>query len=1160
VDSLLISLVTSLGRRRSRDEIIDAMWPEANPQAGASNLRYIMHLLRRNLGGGDPSPVLSERSWIALNPAYRWDVDLERFEELIASGQDIACLQEAAELRRGEPLIEARYDDWAIPIRARMQREWREVCLGLGRLHRACGAIEDALRWLEQALEADPLDEEALGDLLQVLIGAGRAPAALRRYQHYAALLQAEMELAPGQSLQAIVTQSQDKLAGPPLDRTVYPVETVPSYPLSLDGTLVGREAEMRAILENLPASHPLPALAHGGGAGEAIHRLVLLAGDAGVGKTGLLAEVARHAGEQDLLILAGGCYEQEGRLPYGPIHDALLDYVRAQPEAALRAYCRELLPDLARIVPELRARLGGEDETPHEERDDQRLRVFAAVAQLLERMADERRLVILVDDLQWADGATLQLLHYLARQRQLTGVLFVGAYRADEVSSGAPLAELLAEAHQDHSADPQVKIVTLEPLDMQDTGALLCDRLGAACTAHLMEAIHRVSGGNPFFVLQILALLREEARLERVNGAWQLRGELGIELPPSVRETVARRLRGLGPQESEALRTGAVLGRLFTYAALEAVWDGDADGLCEALDTVIETHLLQEMDEGYAFPQPLLREVVYDRIPLHRRRQMHRRAGLALEAAYGDCAAEHVAELAWHFLQADDLPHALSYAVMAGDQAMTAYTHEEAERQYRSALDLARRTDQGALPEADLLLKLGRILRMTARREEAVSLLEQAARLYTNLGDPVSEGLALVHLAKTYQRSAMSDQATATLARVEALRGAIAACPGPTHALVSLHDELGNLYFWAGRYQDALAAREAAMEIARALGDERLLVRAEVGRAVALAMLGHLSEAGESAQRLIPRAEAAGDREALRLALAQAAESALVAGAFAHSRAYRDRELEVAARLGAMAASPFTLSNLAQLTLYLGEWAAAQQYAEQALEALRAAGSINRSIYPLSFLGELSLRRGDWEAASLFLEEAAGAAERVGDLQVLRYAQRILGERDVLAGHPDEAVMRLEPLLDRPGFEELDVTYLLPTLAWAHLVRGDVARAVQLVATGLARAAAQGNRLALQDGQRVQGMVLARQGHWEEAESTFDEAAQLAGEMPYPYAEARTRAEHGLLAGHRDRRTQAQALLEQAAAIFQRLGAARDVQRAWQALTALDRPADASM
>ena len=165
VDSLLILLVTSLGRRRSRDEIIDALWPDATPQAGASNLRYIVHLLRRNLGGGDPSPVLSERGWIVLSPAYGWEVDLERFEELIAAGQDVACLQEAAALRRGEALIEARYDDWAIPIRNRMQREWREVCLRLGHLHHARGAAEVALRWLDQALEADPLDEEALGEV-----------------------------------------------------------------------------------------------------------------------------------------------------------------------------------------------------------------------------------------------------------------------------------------------------------------------------------------------------------------------------------------------------------------------------------------------------------------------------------------------------------------------------------------------------------------------------------------------------------------------------------------------------------------------------------------------------------------------------------------------------------------------------------------------------------------------------------------------------------------------------------------------------------------------------------------------------------------------------------------------------------------------------------
>jgi predicted ATPase len=1099
--------------------------------------------------------VLTERGWIALDPAYGWEVDLERFAELVAGPEDLDRLQEAAALRRGEPLVEVRYEDWATPIRSRIQREWRVLCLRLGNLYRARGVAETALRWFDRALEENALDEEALEAVLQVLIAAGRAPEALRRYQQYAALLESDMGVVPGQSLRAVVAQLQNTRADPPPVQVGDPVAVVPSYPLPLDGALVGREAEMRAILENLPANHPLPAAEQQRGAS---HRLVLLAGEAGVGKTRMLAEVARRAGERTLLTLAGGCYEQEGRLPYGPLHDALLDVVRTQPEPVLRAYSGDLLPDIARIVPELRLRLGDGESGAHEESGDQRLRLFAAVAVLVERMAGERRLVVLLDDLQWADSATMQLLHYLVRQPQLDGVLFVGAYRADEVAPDAPLAELLTEVQQGHGAGQQVKVVALAPLDQAGTGLLLHDRLGDACSGSLTEAIQGASGGNPFFALQILALLREEGRLARVKGVWQLAGEPDIDLPPSVRETVARRLRGLGPQESEVLRIAAVLGRVFAHRALEAAWDGDADELCAALDPLIAARLLQERAGSYAFPQPLLREVVYDRIPLHRRRQLHRRAGLALQDMYGDREAEHVAELAWHFLQADDAQRALSYAVLAGDQAMAAYTHQEAERQYRTALALARRTSPQTRLEADLLLKLGRLVRVTAGRDEAVALLEEAARLYASLGDAVPQCLALVNLAKTYVRHARGEQVEEALARVEALRDAIAHS-GPTALLVSLYDELGNLYFRVGRYQDMLAARTEALEIARALGDERLIVRAEVGRAVALSMLGCPGAAGESARELIPRAEVAGDRETLRLALAMAAESALLAGDFAQSRAYRDRELEVAGRMGALTMAPFTLSNLAQLTLYLGAWDDARQYAEQAQGALRAAGNVSRSSYPLAFLGELALRRGAWEAASAQLEEAAGIAERVGDQQALRYAQRLLGERDVLAGQPDAAIARLEPLLDRPGLEELDVTPLLLTLAWAHLVRGAYDRAAQLVAAGLARAAAQENRLALLDGWRIQGIVLARQGHKTEAESSFDEAVRLAGEMPYPYAKARALAERGTLQEQRGCHSEARASLEQAAAIFERLGAARDVQRVRRALTALDGPPDAS-
>ena len=1161
VGSLFMLLLTAPDKRRPREEIIGALWPEASPRAGASNLRYIVHLLRRNLGGGEPSPVLSERGWIALNGAYTWEVDLDCFEERIAASDDeITHLQGAANLWQGEPLLDARYEDWAIPIRNRIERKWSELCLRLGHLHRESGSPDAAIEWWDRAMEHRPFDEEALEALLQVLTEVGRVPEALQRYRQYEELLWNELNVLPGANVQAAVAQARERFAVMPHHqprsaprRAILSVAVVPSYPLPSSGLYVRHEIEIGRLIDSLSANRDREA------------RLLLIAGETGIGKTRVLAEVAQQARQAGALTLAGCCYEQEGQLPYGPIHDALLDHVRVQPEPLLQAQLNGILTDIARVVPEARARIAASEEAPQKETDDQRLRLFAAVAQLFERIAGEQPLVLLLDDLQWADHGTLQLLHFLVRQSQLGRVLFVGAYRDDEVSRDAPLADLIADTRQTPRGSPkqaqgappgplkpsagypghglQIETVTLQPLNELEMRALLEEQLTEAVAESVLSTIHRTSGGNPFFALQMLALLREEGRLEQVGSACKLSASMDVDLPRAVRETVARRLRRLDRDGSSILQIGSVLGQEFSYRLLESLWEGDEGTLCKALDVVLDAQLLREADGGYRFPQPLLREIVYDQMPLHRRRQLHGRAGLVLQAQYGNRHAEHAAELVRHFLQADNPECAVPYAVLAGEQAEAAYAYGEAERQYRIALELAPQLTGGLQREADLLFKLGRLLKMTDRREEAVLLLGRAAELYRERGDAILEVRALVNLAKTYVRSGKSDRSVEALARVEMLLGTIEQS-SPTPDLALLYDDLGNLYFRTGRYTRALATREQGADVARALGDERLLVRAEVGRTVALGMLGQVCEAGKLACELIPRAEAAGDQEALRLALAQAAESLMVAGEFGQSWAYRERELKVAEQLAGLSVSPFTRANLAQLALYLGRWDEARVHAQQALDDLRAVGSVSRSIYPLLYLGELALRQGEWKEACRSLEECVTLAQDIGDYQSLRYGQRLLAEYDLSIGDPEHARARLEPLLDRPGLEEHDVTYLLPTLGWVYLADDRVDQAEQMVSEALRRAATQENHLALMEAHRVEGMLLAHRRRWNEAYRAFTDAASLASAMPYPYAHARALADYGTALAQNRCLKEARKQWEEATTIFQRLGARKDVER----------------
>jgi DNA-binding SARP family transcriptional activator len=512
VQSLLRILVTSPDRRRTRDDLVELLWPETSSEAGFRNLRVVLHMLRRGLGAGDVPVIVSEWGWIALNPAHEWDLDLDRFEESAAAGSDIAALEVAAGYYRGEPLSEDRYEDWAVAIRARVQRSWRDLCLRLAELHHHAGAPDAAVRWLERIVESDPLDEEALHGLLRNLGDLDRRAEALRRYQLYSRRLKDELDLEPGREIQALVAELRkaSDVTAPVLAPVpdLAHARVVPVIPRSMalsPTVLVGREQELGRILWAMPPMH------------ETSPRLVMVAGELGVGKTRLLAEVAERARKAGLLTLAGGCHRYEGEIQYGPIRDALAEYVESQPESTVRTQLEGLADVLCRIVPELSLRFGDVRDLGRSS-DDPRLLLFLTVVKTLERIANETPLVLLLDDLQWADTSTLQLLHFLVRQASGNRLLLVGAYGAGDADD-LPVSGVTADLESAGWASQ----IRLAPLTPDELTGLLEHAMRGRCSGGLSASVYAQSGGNPSTALQLVHAWQREVRLLRAEGEWRL-------------------------------------------------------------------------------------------------------------------------------------------------------------------------------------------------------------------------------------------------------------------------------------------------------------------------------------------------------------------------------------------------------------------------------------------------------------------------------------------------------------------------------------------------------------------------------------------------------------------------------------------------------------
>ena len=614
---------------------------------------------------------------------------------------------------------------------------------------------------------------------------------------------------------------------------------------------------------------------------------LFLIEAEAGVGKSTVLGELARRVRHQGALTLAGGCYEQEGRLPYGPIHDALLDYIRAQPRLVLDGQLAQLVPDLLRIVPEARDYVAEPVAVSSriEVGESERLRLFSAIARVFEGISANKPLLLLLDDLHWADDATLQLLHFLLRQATLSRLSIVGAYRDEEIADGTGLAQLALELKHTNPSH----ILTLSPLGEEDLTVLLEDRIGGRCTERLAKAIHSRSAGNPFFAVQITRLLQQEHHIRPGAGGWDLHAGAAFDLPEAVRDAVARQLQRFDRVEREALTLAAVLGREFTYPALESMWQGTEDDLFAALDGAVSSQVLSESESGYVFRHPLLWEVVYQRIPTHRRPSLHRRAALVLEAVYGDQAEIHAAELAWHARVAGDKQRTLRYSLRAGDRAAAAFAHEEAEQQYETALDVARQLHD-ITAEGTALEGLGRLLTIVGRFDDALELLERAAGLWRETDQISRMARSVALIGWIYHFNGMRDTGWA---RVQSFLDAAGHRLAPD-TLAALHVVLSNLLVneWT---EEHLRVATQASNYARLAGHSELLAEAEVTRGIVLASLGRNDEALRALEGAMPLAEEARDLFALVRALHMSSGVHLERGEFDTAWLQAERGLELA-------------------------------------------------------------------------------------------------------------------------------------------------------------------------------------------------------------------------------------------------------------------------
>jgi DNA-binding SARP family transcriptional activator len=914
--ALLCYLAAEDGRRHQRRGLAELLWPRSDERHARTDLRSVLSRLRQSLED-DGRLLLIDGDLLGVEPtqveldteALETAVSLARRETSPAGASSAAAaavgrreligrLRGDLGFYRGEFMEGFSIEDapefelWVEGERTKWRALFGELCERLSRLEAEEGLIAEAIATARLWARHAPLEEAAHRRLMELLSSVGESERALLAYENFKNALGRELGMEPSPPLQELAARLHEEVQeraslGTSLARFSEdaPTTGLPSY---LEAPLVGRQEEFGALVSEYQAVSM----------GQT--RAVAILGEAGIGKTRLAEEFLGWARASGADVLKGGTSEAAG-LPYGPLIEAIRS--RIERERAPDDLLEDVwLSELSSLLPELKERYPDLDSPLSVERETAKGALFEAIARLVEAMASSAPVALFLDDLQWGDSATLEVMDYAGKRwaEQGAAVLVLIAARTEEPEANSAFERWLL------SLGRRLPLRSLAPgtLAKEDVEVLLrglanagssnagssskppdgaLEEVGGSNEAdprleRLGEWLAVETEGQPFYLVETIKVLFEEGMLlirNRADGETvvdvgpALRAERSAVrglLPKSVREVIHVRLSRLSPAGSQLLGAGAVLERGFDFETLVSVADlGEAEGL-RGLDELIERHLLREeaaaRDEEdepllhpsptYSFTQEKIRQVAYTEAGPTRRRLLHRRAFELLEEGG---ASSPPAQLAHHALAGGLAEPAFRYSVAAGDQAVEVFAARDAIEHYQRAQDLlaeAEQTGGGQPTERSILdlehlyTRLGRAYDMASEREKARAAYEALLAVGRELGDARLEVLSL-NLLAVFDYHQGDDRKVRALLE-EARR--MAEDAGLEEALVEIECNMAEVMAIHPRdYEHSGPLARKALASARTLGRPDLVARALATLARVEVFAGRFEEAAAYAE-----------------------------------------------------------------------------------------------------------------------------------------------------------------------------------------------------------------------------------------------------------------------------------------------------------------------
>lgn len=1046
---------------QTRDRLASLFWPETPAQHARGSLRNTLYHLRQTLG--DLDLLMIGNQIIRFNTDIDYWLDIEILEksvvgqmedEAVLSPGALNLLEGAVALYRGD-FLEGfsvpdtyEFEDWVFYERDRLGRLYVSALRSLSACYEALGDYRQAIQRAKAMLSYDPLQETVHRRLMRLYHLTRDRAAALHQYETLCALLKRELGAEPLPETQELYAQilrqpsaSSDQLpqrqptpvdvpSFSPLFQPRFEAHPVPDY---LRSPLIGREAEAETLKKVVEAAQQ--------GRGQ----FVLVHGEVGVGKTRLVQEVIESAG--DVYLLTGHAYEADGTPPYQPLIESIRGAYAAF-ESLDPPVPHVWLREVSRLVPELGVQVA---EPPGVGMpiyaEEARSRLFEGIARIIGRLADERPVILALDDLHWADEATLEMLGYVARAVAYQRVLIVATYRVEE--AGPTLRRLIRDLRR----AGLVTEIGLRRLSLDEVTTMIRRMAGMdEGAARFSQRIYERTAGNPFFVIEVLKSLFEQGLLRQEPGGWATTWEdfasdyRTLPIPLSVREVVEARLERLDENMRMILETAAVIRQPFEFTTVQV-----ASGLSEiealdAFDALLRAGLIHEVAsdaEGslYDFSHPMIREVAYQNLSGARRQHLHCRVGQALEAAYVPASDGVVDRLAYHFGQGGAREKALKYAIAAGHRARSVYAAEAAIEHYQRALSF--RPDAAA--EAEITAGLGDVYTLQGRHAEAIAGFQRAlnlvkdpqeiadlhrriGRVYERSGDyraaldhfqagkaalanagpslvaaRLDDGIALIHIREGRHAEAI-DLCRRALDSLDKLSG-----QDSRHEVAWLTNTLGSAYLGEGDYTAALDHFHRSLKLRSELEDLQGIATLYNNIGVVHYCRGDYAAAHECYERSLAIKKEIGDVYGLAMSHMNLGLTSFRLGNLDTARRHLAEALTLCRDIKAEGLLPEIYRIMAQLHLEMGDAGSAGIYAGKALEAAQELRSGTFIGVAHRVLGQVAAARGEHAAARQHFEESRRIFERAGEAHELAKTAAAYGEALSTWGELENARRQLE-------------------------------------------------------------------------------------------------------------------------------------------------------